>query len=532
MYDFVWVHRRCSEELDHQEDQDIPTEVHRPNRGRAVYRIDPRMDGKELRLDPRPISRTDHTGSSLSRTTRQSQTDGQARSNLGRAEQGTGRDFSLLARLEHTDRIDELIDPFDQFMHFDHPNLSKAQILHLSEDLGRLWSKMVQETDKTEQTDRPATVLLLAAVQPAEGSFWIKFLSLNSLFSLELVFDCLGESYPSNSLLNYAIEVGNIKGTSATLVQPNVPSVLLSGVHIQTNPVEGNPILGSFKWYQSHSSGTMSSHEEQNRPENSVAGLSNLQMRALNDSFSNLINTGLEQIHQRLDELQVHRPNQGRAVYRIDPRMDGMELRLDPRPISRTDRTGSSLSRTTRQSQTDGQARSNLGRAEQGTGRDFSLLARLERTDRIDELIDPFDQFMHFDHPNPSKAQILHLSEDLGRLWSKMVQETDKTEQTDRPATVLLLAAVQPAEGSFWIKFLSLNSLFSLELVFDCLVGLVSHIKQPVRDLPWRTCESYQAPLKSGISREHPQPLCDPTFHQFSFPEFISKRIQSRAIRS
>ncbi|KAG5388194.1 hypothetical protein IGI04_029735 [Brassica rapa subsp. trilocularis] len=265
------------------------------------------MDGMELRLDPRPISRTDRTGSSLSRTTRQSQTDGQARSNLGRAEQGTGRDFSLLARLERTDRIDELIDPFDQFMHFDHPNPSKAQILHLSEDLGRLWSKMVQETDKTEQTDRPATVLLLAA---------------------------------------------------------------------------------------------------------------------------------------------VHRPNQGRAVYRIDPRMDGMELRLDPRPISRTDRTGSSLSRTTRQSQTDGQARSNLGRAEQGTGRDFSLLARLERTDRIDELIDPFDQFMHFDHPNPSKAQILHLSEDLGRLWSKMVQETDKTEQKDRPATVLLLAAVQPAEGS------------------------------------------------------------------------------------
>ena len=159
-----------SEELDHQEGQDIPTEVHRPNQGRAVYRIDPRMDGKELRLDPRPISRTDRTGSSLSRTTRQSQTDGQARSNLGRAELGTGRDFSLLARLERTDRIDELIDPFDQFMHFDHPNLSKAQILHLSEDLGRLWSKMVQETDKTEQTDRPATVLLLAAVQPAEGS--------------------------------------------------------------------------------------------------------------------------------------------------------------------------------------------------------------------------------------------------------------------------------------------------------------------------------------------------------------------------
>ncbi|KAF3607972.1 hypothetical protein DY000_02048257 [Brassica cretica] len=169
-----------SKELDHQEDQDIPTEVHRPSRtdqqGRAVYRIDPRTDGKKLRLDPRPISRTDCTRSSLSRTTHQSQTDGQARSTLGRAGQRTGRDFSLLAHLEHTGRMDELIDQFDQFMDFDHPNLSKAQILHLSEDLGRLWSKMARKMDKSERTDQPATVLILTAVQPAghkpaEGSF-------------------------------------------------------------------------------------------------------------------------------------------------------------------------------------------------------------------------------------------------------------------------------------------------------------------------------------------------------------------------
>ena len=63
-----------SEEPDHQVDQDIPTEVHHPSRtsqqGRAVYRIDPRMDGQELRLDPRPFDQTNCTRSSLSRTTR------------------------------------------------------------------------------------------------------------------------------------------------------------------------------------------------------------------------------------------------------------------------------------------------------------------------------------------------------------------------------------------------------------------------------------------------------------------------------
>ena len=49
----------------------------------------------------------------------------------------------------------------------------------------------------------------------------------------------------------------------------------------------------------------MSSKDERNRPENYVAGLSNLQMRALNDSITNLMNIGLEHIHQRLDEIQT-----------------------------------------------------------------------------------------------------------------------------------------------------------------------------------------------------------------------------------
>ena len=61
----------------------------------------------------------------------------------------------------------------------------------------------------------------------------------------------------------------------------------------------------------------MDSEEERNRPGNSHAGLSNLQMRALNDSMSNLLNTGLEAIHQRLDELQG-RPTQSRTRTRRD----------------------------------------------------------------------------------------------------------------------------------------------------------------------------------------------------------------------
>uniref|UniRef100_A0A0D3EBM9 CCHC-type domain-containing protein n=1 Tax=Brassica oleracea var. oleracea TaxID=109376 RepID=A0A0D3EBM9_BRAOL len=78
------------------------------------------------------------------------------------------RDFSLLARLPHTartgDRTDGLIDPFDQFMHFDQPNLTKARILHLSEDIGHTWSSMVFDLDMVVHTDSPTSVVLLTAV--------------------------------------------------------------------------------------------------------------------------------------------------------------------------------------------------------------------------------------------------------------------------------------------------------------------------------------------------------------------------------
>ncbi|XP_048596408.1 uncharacterized protein LOC125578144 [Brassica napus] len=64
----------------------------------------------------------------------------------------------------------------------------------------------------------------------------------------------------------------------------------------------------------------MSSDDERNRPGNSVAGLSNLQMRALNDSKSNMLNVGLDQIHQRLDELQASQAPSRAGARRDRPR--------------------------------------------------------------------------------------------------------------------------------------------------------------------------------------------------------------------
>ncbi|KAF2590407.1 hypothetical protein F2Q70_00040917 [Brassica cretica] len=53
-----------------------------------------------------------------------------------------------------------------------------------------------------------------------------------------------------------------------------------------------------------------------------------------------------------------------RAVYRIDPRLSGMEFRLEPRSDDRTDRTRARLSRPFRYSKDNSRARFSLGREE------------------------------------------------------------------------------------------------------------------------------------------------------------------------
>ncbi|KAG2269853.1 hypothetical protein Bca52824_064408 [Brassica carinata] len=119
-----------------QDDQIIPTEVQADDRSRqtdrAMYRIDPRAVGKELRLEPRPDDRTDRTGARLPRPTRQAKTEGRARTHLGRVETETDHSLSLL-------------------------------ILQLSKDLGRTGTKMMHGPYPADYTEGASPVLLLTA---------------------------------------------------------------------------------------------------------------------------------------------------------------------------------------------------------------------------------------------------------------------------------------------------------------------------------------------------------------------------------
>ncbi|KAL0700988.1 hypothetical protein Bca4012_057110 [Brassica carinata] len=167
-----------SVEQDQHGDQDVPissTEVRPSDRtertDRAVYRIDPRTSGKELRLDPRPDDRSDRTKARLPRPTRQDKKNDRARNQSERTKSGSDRAFSFLTRLGRTactpdctaERTDELSDQFDPIVEFDHLDFSKARIFKFSEDLGHIWNSSVHEDLSSVHEACPVRVLLLTA---------------------------------------------------------------------------------------------------------------------------------------------------------------------------------------------------------------------------------------------------------------------------------------------------------------------------------------------------------------------------------
>ncbi|KAF3559016.1 hypothetical protein F2Q69_00013111 [Brassica cretica] len=103
-----------------QDDQIIPTDVQEADRSRqtdrAMYRIDPRAAGKELRLELRPDDRTYRTRACLPWPTHQATTNGRARTHFDRVKTETDHSLSLF-----------------------------AQILQLSKDLGRAGTKLAHE---------------------------------------------------------------------------------------------------------------------------------------------------------------------------------------------------------------------------------------------------------------------------------------------------------------------------------------------------------------------------------------------------
>lgn len=116
----------------------------------------------ELQLNPRPDDRIHRTEARLSHHVRHSKINSQAIINLARADFDSVCAFSLLASLTRTgDRTDELIRHFDQFMNFDHPNLSKTRIQRLSDDLASVCTRSVRENHPSEYEDRTGPLLLL-----------------------------------------------------------------------------------------------------------------------------------------------------------------------------------------------------------------------------------------------------------------------------------------------------------------------------------------------------------------------------------
>ena len=160
-----------SMESDQNEDQNVrnnATEVQSIDQAeqtaRAVYRLDPHSSELELQHNPRPDGQINRTEVRLSRPVHHAKSIGQVRSEVDQVESKSDHGLSLLSHLGRTgDRSDELIRHFDQFMNFDQPNLSKARLLRLSEDIATFWSRTVHENHPSLHEDRTGRVLLLTA---------------------------------------------------------------------------------------------------------------------------------------------------------------------------------------------------------------------------------------------------------------------------------------------------------------------------------------------------------------------------------
>uniref|UniRef100_M4FAS5 Uncharacterized protein n=1 Tax=Brassica campestris TaxID=3711 RepID=M4FAS5_BRACM len=147
-----------------KEEDTPPPPDHLIPTARAVYRLDLHSSALELQHNPRPDCQINRTEVRLSHPVCHAKSIGQARSEVDRVESKSDHGFSLLSRLGRTgDRSDELIRHFDQFMNFDQPNLSKARLLRLSEDLATFWPGTVHESHPSVHEERPGRVLLLTA---------------------------------------------------------------------------------------------------------------------------------------------------------------------------------------------------------------------------------------------------------------------------------------------------------------------------------------------------------------------------------
>ncbi|KAF3509031.1 hypothetical protein F2Q69_00003163 [Brassica cretica] len=135
------------------------------------------------------------------------------------------------------------------------------------------------------------------------------------------------------------------------------------------------------------------------------------------DQYMETYQIGDQADQNNSDEVRLpSRANQDdRAVYRLDPLTSGMELRPDPHPDKRTDRSSTSPSQPSRQAIANSRARLDLDHEVSQNDRDFSL--------------------------DSSKARIIQLSEDLGRMSTLLDQPADCP---GRSAFIQLLTATTP----------------------------------------------------------------------------------------
>uniref|UniRef100_A0A0D3E8L5 Uncharacterized protein n=1 Tax=Brassica oleracea var. oleracea TaxID=109376 RepID=A0A0D3E8L5_BRAOL len=409
-------------------DQDVlnnSTEVHPSNctdqTDRAVYRIDSRTSGMELRLEPRPDNRADHSRARLSRPSRHSKDNSQARLSLGREEHEDRHGFSPGRPSRQSRRSPYRYRRASIRMFGLHKKSNQASKPQQDKQRNqRKRQNMLDDDEKRVRNgDRPFTKAKRSNYDMLDRNELQTYASLEkmlhkAIFAIQQL-KKKGNTNTSSAPKQHNLRRGNLSSLSNSTLKTNEisfdkskavkttskahstmcfkchmighyankyqnhkPLVTLENDKVETEPEKEElsvslPIFDDFsnepmegldeeqiRGHQANQEGSSSTQKPDRTQEggNDVPQSMNQYMEPAPHGDQDVLNNSTE-VHpsNRTDQTD-------RAVYRIDPRTSGMELRLEPRPENRTERTRARLSRPSRQSKDNSRARFCLGREE------------------------------------------------------------------------------------------------------------------------------------------------------------------------
>uniref|UniRef100_A0A0D3B9D1 CCHC-type domain-containing protein n=1 Tax=Brassica oleracea var. oleracea TaxID=109376 RepID=A0A0D3B9D1_BRAOL len=365
------VHRFVDQSIgdDQHGDQDVLnnlTEVRSSDCTDQTDRAVPRASRLEFRLEPRLDDRTDRTRACLPRLTRHSKTHGRARLSLEREETEDGHAFSSGRPSKQSHKR--------PYLYPEHP----SGCLDFSRNQNH--NKTNKETKGRDKTGSMmmrsgSKVAIVPSPKPREATV---------MCLIRMTFRLIKAVKPTSKAHSTRCFKCHRIGHYANKCQKQRPLVTLENENVEIEPEKKDtlPIFDDFTYEpmegldEEQIRGHQANQEESSSIQNGPNSRTNLFEERGNDVPRFVDQSiGADQ-HGDQDVLnnltEVRSSDRTDQTDRVIPRAFRLELRMEPQPVDRTDRTRARLPRPTRHSKTHSRARLSLDREETEDGNAFS----------------------------------------------------------------------------------------------------------------------------------------------------------------